>query len=61
MCSLTRIRPMGSDLKRERPLAYWDVCHGIPPLLIGSPRDFMSAQAFVVVVALIVLIAASCA
>jgi hypothetical protein len=52
---------MGSDLKRERPLTYWDVCHGGPPLLIGSPRDFMSAQALVVVVALIVLIASSCA
>jgi hypothetical protein len=52
---------MDSDLKREQPLAYWDACHGGPPLLIGSPRDFMSAQALMVVVALIVLIAASCA
>jgi hypothetical protein len=42
--------------ERERPFNYCDPCQGITPVLIKSPRDFFAAQAFLVVLALIVLL-----
>ena len=41
---------------REPPILYCDPCHGIAPTVIGSPRDFFAAQAFVLVVAAVVLL-----
>jgi hypothetical protein len=44
--------------QRERSTTYCDLCQGIAPILIKSPRDFLAAQAFVVVLALAILVLA---
>jgi hypothetical protein len=43
---------------RPAPLVYWNLCQGVPPVVIESPRIFLAAQAIVVVlgVAIIVVI-----
>jgi len=40
----------------QEPFFYCDPCHGIAPVRIGAPRDFLVAQAFVVALALVVLL-----
>jgi hypothetical protein len=49
---------MTSAHERRRPSFYWDLCQGISPIAVGSPRDFMIAQATVAALALIVLLLA---
>lgn len=34
---------------KSAPILYWDVCNGIPPIVIESPRFFFAAQSTVVV------------
>jgi hypothetical protein len=40
---------------RKRVLDYCDPCHGIAPLRIEAPRDFLAGHAAVAVVALVIL------
>ena len=34
---------------KPAPILYWNLCQGIPPIVIESPRLFFAAQAIVVV------------
>jgi hypothetical protein len=38
------------------PIVYWNLCQGVPPIVIESPRVFYAAQAIVVVLAVAVVI-----
>ena len=36
---------------QQRPIHYCGVCHGIEPIVVKSPRDFLVAQGVVAAVA----------
>ena len=44
--------------EQEQVIYYYDLCHGVAPVTIRSPRDFLAAQAMVLVVAVVVLLLA---
>jgi hypothetical protein len=37
-------------------IVYWNLCQGIPPFLVESPRLFFTAQAIVVVLSVAVVV-----
>jgi hypothetical protein len=39
----------------QRPVIYWDPCHGVPPMVVAA-QDFVAGQIVVVAVAVIVLL-----
>jgi hypothetical protein len=41
---------------RNETLVYWNVCQGIPPITIDSPRDFFAAHAIVVLAGVAVML-----
>jgi hypothetical protein len=65
--STTKARPALKDRahlaaapSRPAPILYWNLCQGIPPIVIESPQHFFAAQAIVLVfgfaVALVLLL-----
>ena len=44
--------------EHEQVIYYYDLCHGVAPITVRSPRDFLAAQAMVLAVAVIVLLLA---
>jgi hypothetical protein len=34
---------------RPSPVVYWNLCQGIPPIVVESPEVFFAAQAIVVI------------
>jgi hypothetical protein len=34
---------------KPAPILYWNLCQGIPPIVIESPRPFFAAQTIVLV------------
>jgi hypothetical protein len=34
---------------KTAPILYWNLCQGIPPIIVESPRLFFAAQAIVLV------------
>ena len=61
--SAARITPAPKDCaelaaapSKPPPILYWNVCQGIPPVIIESPRVFFAAQAIVVVLGVAVVV-----
>ena len=44
--------------EQEQVIYYYDLCHGVAPIIVRSSRDFLAAQAMVLVVAVVVLLLA---
>lgn len=45
-------------VREQEQVIFCDLCHGVAPIIVRSPRDFLAAQAMVLVVAAVVLLLA---
>ena len=41
---------------KPAPIVYWNLCQGIPPIVIESPRLFFAAQAIVLISGVVVVL-----
>ena len=48
--SASALKYRANRAPEPQPIVYWNVCQGIQPFVIESPRLFLAAQALVVLV-----------